>query len=129
MMDPGPSLFHVYGPPVDLSLLLGPRMGLRSRRRLAAQQRAAFVLRMPANGTLLVTFTTGREPAWNVEALEGMGLGAVARESAVELFELASHLRRLKAATNEHRARSTRASRGESVAEYAISKHPSPQEP
>jgi hypothetical protein len=53
--------------------LLGPRVGLRARRPLAAALRAPFAFTMPASGGL-VTFTAGKEPRWNVEALRGMGI-------------------------------------------------------
>jgi hypothetical protein len=63
------SIFCWRDAPVDLSLLLGPRVGLRSRRRLAAAMRAPFVFAMPPKGAVRVTFTPSNEQPWTVEVL------------------------------------------------------------
>lgn len=56
--------------------LLGPRVGLRARRPVAAAMRVPFTFKMPPSGTILVkvTLAPGAEPVWNVEALCEMGV-------------------------------------------------------
>lgn len=61
--------------PVDhFAPLLGARVGLRARRPIESARRAPFTFTMPPSGTILVTFTAGKEPEWNVAALCGMGI-------------------------------------------------------
>lgn len=89
-------------PVAVLAPLLGPRLGLRARRPVLAALAAPFAFRMPASGTVLVTFTAGEEPAWNAQALEGMGLLAVeAYRGAVEVTLLAEQMDRLRDSSAE----------------------------
>lgn len=66
------AILREQDPVAALAPLLGPRVGLRASLSVLAVA-APFALRMPPSGTVLVTFTAGEDPQWNVEAMEGLG--------------------------------------------------------